>query len=70
MRKTNKFNVNESIKLTIGSDQKTNKKLEEYREKLVHEVGAKKVSLGKTSGKFRGQMKFEDISIDVAFDKA
>ena len=69
MRKTNKFNVSESIKLSIKSDEKTNKRLEEFKEKLMHEVGAKKIIFGKVSGKFAGQMKFEDVSIDVAFDK-
>jgi len=69
MRKSNKFNVNDSIKLSVSSDPKTSKRLEEYKEKLLHEVGAKKVSFGKVSGKFVGQMKFGDVSIEVAFDK-
>ena len=69
MRKTNKFNVNESIKLSINSDQKTNKKLQEYKEKIMHEVGAKKVIIGKVSGKIKGQLKFENIMIEIVFDK-
>jgi isoleucyl-tRNA synthetase len=69
MRKSNKFNVNDSISLFINSDEKTNKKLGGYKEKMMQEVGAKKVSIGKVSGQFKSEMKFEDMSIEVGFDK-
>lgn len=69
MRKKNKFNVNDSINLSLQSDEKTSKKLGEYEEKIMQEVGAKKVSIEKLSGEFRDKMKFDDIEIEVAFDK-
>lgn len=69
MRKKNSFKVNETIILTISSDLETNKKLKGYREKMAGEVGAKGVKIGKVSGKFRDRMKFQDLSIDLAFDR-
>jgi len=69
MRKQNRFNVNESVRLTISSDSETLKKLSEYKNAIVHEVGAKSVEFGSLRGEFSSEMNFEGVKIGVAFDR-
>jgi isoleucyl-tRNA synthetase len=69
MRKQNKFNVNEFIRLTISSDTGTLGQLEGYRSAISHEVGAKDVIFGELKGKFSSEMEFEGTKIAVAFDR-
>jgi isoleucyl-tRNA synthetase len=69
LRKKNNLKVKETISLSLNSDEKTNKTLKEYKKVLMKEVGAKKISLGKTEGKFKGQLKFENKNINIAFSK-
>lgn len=69
MRKKNSFNVNDSIKLTMSSDLDTNKELKKMKERIAHEIGAKKITVGKILGKYKGRLSFKDLSIDLAFDK-
>jgi isoleucyl-tRNA synthetase len=69
LRKKNKFQVKEAIALSLNSDEKTNKVLKEYGKVLMKEVGAKKVSVGKLEGNFKGQLKFDDKQINIAFSK-
>jgi isoleucyl-tRNA synthetase len=69
LRKKNKLQVKETISLSLNSDEKTNKVLKTYEKILMKEVSAKKVSFGKLEGKFKGQLKFEDKQINIAFSK-
>jgi isoleucyl-tRNA synthetase len=69
MRKKNKFSVKESIILTLNSDEKTNEILKDHAKDLQKEVGAKKVIIGKLEGKFTSELKFEDKTIDISFEK-
>lgn len=68
-RKKNKFNVKESINLTLNSDDKINKSLEKYRKSLMKEVGASKLTIGKLKGKYENILEFEGKQIEIAFDK-
>jgi isoleucyl-tRNA synthetase len=69
LRKKNGFNVKESIVLTLNSDEQTNMLLGKHAKILGKEVGAKNVEIGKLAGKFTGQLKFEDKTIEIAFEK-
>jgi isoleucyl-tRNA synthetase len=67
MRKLNGYNVKDSITLTLQSDEKTNKVLEGHVEELKKEVGAEYLFVGKLSGKHRDRAKFEDKTVEIAF---
>lgn len=69
MRKENGFKVRERIKLTLASDDKTNKALKGFVDTLKKEVGASKVAIGKSVGKHKGELKFDKIKIEIAFSK-
>lgn len=69
LRKKYGFRVKENINLTLSSDEKTNKTLNKYVKLLGKEVGAKKVNISKLKGKFKGQLKFENKNIEIAFEK-
>jgi len=69
MRKKNGFNVKESILLSIDSDAETSKILKKYENTLRKEVGAKKISVGKLAGSFKGKLQFEEKEIEIAFDR-
>jgi len=69
LRKKNKFQVKENIFLSLNSDNKTNKILKEYEKLLMKEVGAKKISVGRLEGKFKGQLKFDNKEINILFSK-
>jgi isoleucyl-tRNA synthetase len=69
MRKENKFNVKESINLSLDSDEKTNGVLKKFTKMLQKEVGAKQVKIGKVEGNFTGELEFEDKKISIAFSK-
>jgi isoleucyl-tRNA synthetase len=69
LRKQNKFDVRETIKLTLETDSETKKIIEKNREKILKEVGAKSLVIGKLSGKFKGKLEFEEKEIEIAFDR-
>ncbi|MEM7821795.1 MAG: DUF5915 domain-containing protein, partial [Candidatus Aenigmatarchaeota archaeon] len=69
LRKKFGFVVKEKIELTLDSDEQTNKILNKYIKFLSKEVGAKKIDVGKLKGKFKGQLKFENKQINIAFSK-
>ncbi len=69
MRKENKFDVMESIVLTLSSDEQTNKILEKYSGQIGKEVGADGVSVGKVEGQFKDKLEFEGRTIEMGFDK-
>ncbi len=69
MRKENSFNVKETITLSLNSSKEVNEILSKSTKLLSKEVGAKKVSVGKLSGKFKGKLDFDSKEIDIAFDK-
>ena len=68
-RKKSGFVVSDKIKLSLNSDKSTNKLLKRYERDLMSEVGAKKISIGATEGKFRSQFKFDEKTVDIAFSK-
>jgi isoleucyl-tRNA synthetase len=69
MRKKNRFQVKETIVLSLKSDQNTNKLLEKLSKTLEKEVGAKEINIGELKGDFTSKLQFEDKSIEIAFDK-
>jgi isoleucyl-tRNA synthetase len=69
MRKKHGFVVKEKIALTLNSDEKTNKVLEENSEKIKKEVGAEKIFVGKLEGKFESKLEFEDKVVKIKFDR-
>lgn len=70
MRKKNKFQVKEMIKLTLSSDEKINKLLEKRAKTIEKEVGAKEIVVGKLEGEFIGKVQFKDKSIEINFSKS
>ena len=68
-RKRNGFNVRELIDLSLNSDDKTNRTINNYKNFLMKEVGARKLSIGKLEGKYKGKLEFEGKTIEIAFDK-
>jgi isoleucyl-tRNA synthetase len=68
-RKRNGFNVRELIDLSLNSDDKTNRTINNYKNFLMKEVGARKLSIGKLEGKYKGKLEFEGKIIEIAFDK-
>jgi len=69
LRKQNKFNVKEVIRLSLSSDETTNKVLNSHLKDLMKEVGARDVSIGELKGQYKGEIKFEEVKIQIAFDK-
>lgn len=69
MRKKNGFNVKETISLTIESDKETADTINKNKKYLLHEVGAKKVAVGKLSGNYKSELNFENKKISIAFSK-
>ncbi len=69
LRKENKFNVSEYIILTLNSDERTNQILKKNEKVFEKEVGAKKVYVGKLEGRYKGSIKFENVQIEIAFEK-
>jgi len=69
LRKKNGFKMNERIDLTLCSDEKTNKILKKYEKELMKEVGARRVTTGKSKGKHTGKLEFDEKKIDIAFEK-
>lgn len=70
LRKQNKFNVKESIVLSIKSDKETEKMLAKYFNTIKKEVGATKITSDSLKGKYKGKLVFENRTIELAFDKA
>jgi len=69
MRKKNRFQVSDRIDLTLTSDEKTNKFLKRKKKELMKEVGAKRLLVGKTSGQYKGKLKFKSTKTEIAFEK-
>jgi hypothetical protein len=69
MRKRNKLNVKESIRLSLSSTNKVNEIIQKFADELKKEVGAKELVLDKLSGNCKGKIKFMDIEVEMAFDK-
>lgn len=69
MRKKNRFQVKETIALSLKSDEKTNQLLEKHSKALGKEVGAKEIVIGEFKGDFTGKVKFEGKTVEIAFDK-
>ena len=69
MRKKNGFVIKDKIALTLSSDDKTNKMLNKFVDKLKSDVGAISVNVGKVEGKFKGVLSFDDIKVEIGFDK-
>jgi isoleucyl-tRNA synthetase len=69
MRKRERLNVKERIRLSLKSEEKIEKILEKFSEVLKREVGAVELILGKIEGKFKGEAKFKEAKIEIGFDK-
>jgi isoleucyl-tRNA synthetase len=69
MRKKNKFQVKEMIKLTVNSDGKTNEIVKKQTEIVAKEVGAKEVAVGKIEGEFTSKLQFKNKTVEIGFDK-
>lgn len=69
LRKRNKFVIKDEILLTLDSDSKTTKILNKFVNKLKYDVGANKIEIGTLKGKYKGVLEFNDIKIEIAFDK-
>ncbi len=68
MRKEYGFKVKQMISLTLSSEQKVNDILQDYKEKIAKEVGAKKLDIGLLKGKYKGEISFENSKIKIQFD--
>ena len=69
MRKIFKFVVEDRIKLTLKSDQDTEKSLKKNVKILKTDVGAKTVDIGILKGKYTDKLKFKEKIVSIAFDK-
>ena len=69
MRKNEKFNVNDCIKLSINSDNQTLNKIKEYLDKIKSEVGAKEIIMGEIIGEYKKEMEFKNKKINIGFSK-
>lgn len=67
LRKKNKFHVEQNIRLSLKSDNETEKILKGYRKKIMQEVGATDLAFGKAEGKFKGSLEFREKKIEIAF---
>jgi isoleucyl-tRNA synthetase len=70
LRKKYRFKVEEKIRLTLNSDEKTNEVLKKFVERFHKDVGASEVVIGKLEGKFSGKLEFERVEIEIKFDRA
>lgn len=69
MRKKNGFKVRERINLSLEAGNKINKVLKSFVKALEMEVGASKVTIGKSAGKHKGELEFDKTKIKIAFSK-
>jgi len=69
LRKRNKFQVKETISLSLNSDEKTNEVLKKYEKVLKKEVGASKIVVGKLEGKYKGSLEFEKTKVKISFNR-
>ncbi len=71
MRKKGGLNVGENIKLTVStSDEFAKTSINKFAKEITQKVGAKELKVGaETKGKNKGDVTFEDITINLAFDK-
>lgn len=70
LRKKNGFNVRQTIKLTLVSDENSVKVLRKNVEVIKKEVGASHLIFGKIVGNFVGKVTFENREINIGFDKS
>lgn len=70
LRKKNGFNVNQTIKLTLVSDDVITKILKKNAELIKKEVGASQIAFGKILGNFVGKVVFEEKEINIGFQKS
>jgi isoleucyl-tRNA synthetase len=68
MRKEANFNVSESIRLCLKSDEKTEIILNRHFDELKSEVGAKNITIG-NDGDRKGTLGFEAKTIEISFEK-
>ena len=69
LRKEHKFVVSDRIKLSLKSDQDTEKSLKKNVKALKTDVGAKTVDIGILKGKYTGELKFRDKIVSIGFNK-
>ncbi|MBI2547389.1 MAG: isoleucine--tRNA ligase [Candidatus Aenigmarchaeota archaeon] len=69
LRKTNGFNVKESISLFVKSDEETEKTIKKHLEEIKKEVGAKHIELGKLDGEYNGKLTFDEKPIEIGFNR-
>ena len=65
LRKKHGFNVKERIELTVDSE--LNELIKELASEIAKEVNASKVEVGRLEGEFKGEFKFKEKVIRVAF---
>jgi len=68
LRKEYKFVVEDRIKLTLKSDEETERILRKFAEFLKKDVGAEKVEIGELRGKYGGELKFREKKIEIRFE--
>ncbi|MBI2084740.1 MAG: isoleucine--tRNA ligase [Candidatus Aenigmarchaeota archaeon] len=69
MRKENKFQVKESILLTLDSDEDSKDVLKNYSQQIAKEVGAYEIILGKVEGAYKDKLEFSGKKISLGFDR-
>jgi isoleucyl-tRNA synthetase len=70
LRKKNGFNVKQTIKLTLITDDATAKLLKKNEESIKKEVGARQLIFGKILGNFVGKVALEGKEINIGFEKS
>jgi len=69
LRKNYGFVIEEKIKLTLKSDEDTERILKKFVNILKNEVGAETVDVGRIEGKYEGNLVFRDKKILIKFDE-
>ncbi|MCK4335948.1 MAG: hypothetical protein KAW40_04465, partial [Candidatus Aenigmarchaeota archaeon] len=70
LRKKERLNVKEKINLWLGTDKKTGKTLDKFRETISKEVGASKVRMGiPKKFKPKGSLEFKGKKVKVYFER-
>jgi isoleucyl-tRNA synthetase len=69
MRKENRLQVKDRIRISLASEQDSAKTLKKNVEHLKNEVGAEEISFGEPKGKFKGLLEFEGKKVEISFEK-
>ncbi len=69
LRKENKFVVSDRIKLTLKSTPDIEKGLKQSVKTLKTDVGAKTIEIGVLEGQYKGELKFKDKIVSIAFGR-